>query len=173
MAPNSFTGEDIVEIHCHGSIAVIKYISEKLSQIFKLAEPGEFTKRAFLNNKLDLTKAEGIVDLINAETSAQIKQTSRQFLGELKDEYEFLCHSVIEILAYLEAYIDFPDEDISSDVLQKIKSSILSTLKIINVYLQDNKIGEKIKKGFYVAIIGPPNSVNLHFLIILQKEIVQ
>ena len=156
--PNSFTGEDLVEIQCHGSLAVIKHISDQLSKKFLLAEPGEFTQRAFFNNKLDLTKAEGIIDLINAETKEQIKQTSRQFLGQLKDEYDCLRKSIIKAASYLEAYMDFPDEDITNVDIDKIKSLIEPVSKKISFYIKDNYVGEKIKKGFEVAIIGPPNS---------------
>ena len=157
-SPSSFTGEDLVEIHCHGSVAVIKYICKKLSKNFRLAEPGEFTKRAFLNNKFDLTKAEGIADLIDAETIMQVKQTSRQLLGELNTEYEILRKDLLNILAYTEACIDFTDEDLPKDSLKKIEDYASDILKKIHKYLQDNSIGEKIKKGFYISIIGPPNS---------------
>jgi tRNA modification GTPase len=156
--PNSFTGEEVFEIHCHGSIAVIKYIKNKLNQVFRLAEPGEFTKRAFLNNKFDLTKAEGIVDLINAETEAQIKQTSRQLSGELRAEYDNLRNKIISVLANIEAYIDFPDEEIHDDVIVEISKSVQDILSLIETYLNDDNIGEKIRKGFHVTIVGKPNS---------------
>lgn len=155
QGPNSFTGENVFEIHCHGSIAVIKYISNMLGKCFRLAEPGEFAKRAFLNNKFDLTKAEGIVDLINAETEAQIKQTSRQLSGELRDSYEKLRNDIITILAHVEAYIDFPDEEIPNDAIDDSVKKIIDT---IDSYLNDNHIGEKIRKGFQVTIAGKPNS---------------
>lgn len=157
-APNSFTGENIYEIHCHGSIAVIKYITDKLSSVFRLAEAGEFTKRAFLNNKFDLTKAEGIIDLINAETKEQIKQTSLQLSGELAKEYNRLRALIIKAWAKIEAYIDFPEEELPLELIAEIKEEISLIIAIIKDFLNDSKFREKIREGFKLAIIGAPNT---------------
>ena len=112
--PNSFTGEDTVEINCHGSKAVLKSIINSLSKIdgFRLAEPGEFSKRAFYNGKMDLTEADGLADLIDAETSLQQKVALRQMGGELLSLYNNWRNDLVNILAHIEAYIDFPDEEI-------------------------------------------------------------
>ncbi|ACT69675.1 tRNA modification GTPase TrmE [Neorickettsia risticii str. Illinois] len=157
-SPASFTGEDVVEVHSHGSIAVLRYISEKLSTLFKPAEPGEFTRRAVLNNRMDLTKAEGIIDIINAETREQLKQASRHLSGKLAEGYHSLRSKIIKVLSYLEAYIDFPDEEIPETVLVEIQQSILAIQRDISHYLADGKVGEKIREGFSVVIVGKPNA---------------
>ncbi|ABD46378.1 tRNA uridine-5-carboxymethylaminomethyl(34) synthesis GTPase MnmE [Neorickettsia sennetsu] len=156
-SPASFTGEDVVELHSHGSIAVLRYISEKLSTLFKPAEPGEFTRRAVLNNRMDLTKAEGIIDIINSETQEQLKQASRHLSGKLAEEYNSLRDKIIKVLSYLEAYIDFPDEEIPETVLAEIQQSIVAIQCDISRYLADGKVGEKIREGFSVVIVGKPN----------------
>ncbi|AHX11612.1 tRNA modification GTPase TrmE [Neorickettsia helminthoeca str. Oregon] len=157
-APASFTGEDVVEIHSHGSIAILRYITERLSQRFVLAEPGEFTRRAVLNNKMDLTKAEGIIDLINAETSAQLKQASRHISGHLEEEYDSIRMKAIRSLSHLEAYIDFPDEEIPVSVVDSVTRSVEELIGLISNHLDDGRVGEKIRKGFLITIIGKPNA---------------
>lgn len=156
-SPASFTGEDVIEIHSHGSVAVLRYITEKLSTCFIPAGPGEFTRRAVLNNKMDLTKAEGIMDLINAETSIQLKQASRHLSGELSQEYKYLRAQMVKILSYLEAYIDFPDEELPETIAGEVRQIVESLKTKISRYLEDGKVGEKIREGFTVAILGKPN----------------
>jgi tRNA modification GTPase len=158
-APNSFTGEDIVELHIHGSRAIINILIKLLSEFnnFRLANPGEFAKRAFLNGKMDLTASEGLADLIEAETSMQQQQAIRQMQGDLGNAYEEWKNRLIRILALLEAYIDFPDEDIPDDVLVEV-NNLISELKYkINNHLNDNHKGEIIRRGIYVTILGAPN----------------
>jgi len=158
-APHSFTGEDVVELHIHGSRAV----TEQLLGIFsampelRLAEPGEFTRRAFLNGKMDLTAAEGLADLINAETAAQQKQALRLLKGEAATFYEKLRQGIVHVLALLEAYIDFPDEDIPEHILAEIHAEVQTLISIIEAQLQDSRVGEKIRDGVRVAILGAPN----------------
>ena len=127
-APASFTGEDTVEIHSHGSRAVIAAVLENLGRLdgFRLAEPGEFSKRAFYNGKMDLTEAEGLADLIDAETREQQKYALRQMEGGLKNLYDGWREKLVEILAYLEAYIDFPDEELPSDLVDKLEFAFLT-----------------------------------------------
>lgn len=158
-APKSFTGEDIVEFHTHGSIAVINSMMEALSKMpfFRLAEPGEFSRRAFLNNKLDLTAAEGLADLIDAETKMQQRQALRQMSGELANIYENWRQELIHIMALLEAYIDFPEEDIPKTILQELDDDIAKLKKSINAHLNDSNRGERIRGGIYGAILGEPN----------------
>lgn len=158
-APASYTGEDVVELHVHGSRAIIKEIMETLSALpfFAVAAPGEFTKRAFLNGKLDLTQAESVMDLIDADTEAQKRQALRQMQGEVARFYTTLRTQLIETLAHLEATIDFPEEDIPPDLLTQIGAEIKHTITIIEDALADNGRGEKIRDGISVAIIGAPN----------------
>jgi tRNA modification GTPase len=158
-APHSFTGEDVVELHTHGSRAVVKKLFEVLSGLnnLRLAEPGEFSRRAFLNNKMDLLEAEGLADLIDAETTAQAKQAMRQMEGELGKIYENWRKGVIKLLANIEAYIDFPDEDLPTELATEIVSQISNIKSQISNYLNDEHRGEKIRDGIYMVILGAPN----------------
>lgn len=159
-APNSFTGEDIVELQVHGSKAVIKASMDSLSQLkdFRLAEAGEFSKRAFYNQKMDLTEAEGLADLIDAETSEQQKYAIRQMEGGLKNLYNDWRETLLKILAHLEAYIDFPDEDIPHSVVDTMLNDVFKLRNSIMEHLQGDNIGERLREGFRVVIVGPPNA---------------
>ena len=156
QAPQSFTGEDVVEISSHGSKAVISSILANLSQIqnFRLAEPGEFSKRAFYNNKMDLTEAEGLADLIDAETSEQQKYALRQMSGELKDLYDGWRTELVKVLSYLEAYIDFPDEELPDNIVLNLENTVFKIKKSIKQHLSQSNYGERLKDGFRVVIIG-------------------
>jgi len=157
-APASFTGEDIVELHLHGSRAVIKDMAQILSTFEGLrhAEPGEFSRRAFENGKMDLTAMEGLADLIDAETKLQQKQALRQISGELENLYEQWREELITILAHTEAYIDFPEEDIPDDIAQDIEKKVATLHKEIQAHLNDGR-GKILREGLYIAIIGAPN----------------
>lgn len=157
--PKSFTGEDIVELHIHGSRAIINILIKLLSNFnnFRIANPGEFAKRAFLNGRMDLTAAEGLADLIEAETTIQQRQAIRQMQGNLSDIYEEWKNKLIRSLALLEAYIDFPDEDIPDDILNDLEDLTSELKKNIAKHLNDNHKGEIIRRGIYVAILGAPN----------------
>ncbi|MDF2964661.1 MAG: trmE [Rickettsiaceae bacterium] len=159
-APNSFTGEDVIEFHTHGSIAIGNMLIESLMSIegLRLAEPGEFSKRAFLNNKMDLTAAEGLADLIEAETSQQVRQAIRQMSGELEKLYEGWRHDLLKIQSLLEAYIDFPDEEIPDSVLDGVNANLCRLKQAINSHLNDNTRGERLRNGIKLAIFGPPNA---------------
>ena len=159
-APNSFTGEDIVEIQTHGSKAVISGVLSTLAQIedFRMAEPGEFSKRAFYNGKMDLTEAEGLADLIDAETSEQQKYAMRQMEGGLKNLYDDWREQLLKILAHLEAFIDFPDEDIPNNVMSKMKNNVFKLENSVYEHLKSDNIGERLREGFRVVIVGPPNA---------------
>lgn len=159
-APNSFTGEDIVEFQTHGSKAVIASVMENLSKLenFRLAEPGEYSKRAFYNGKMDLTEAEGLADLIDSETSEQQKYALRQMEGGLKNLYEGWRQDLVKILAHLEAFIDFPDEDIPSSVMSEMKNNVFKLETEIEHHLNGDSIGERLREGFRVVIIGAPNA---------------
>ena len=159
-APHSFTGEDIVEFQTHGSKAVIASVLENLSKIpdFRMAEPGEFSRRAFHNGKMDLTEAEGLADLIDSETSEQQKYAMRQMEGGLKNLYDGWREELIKIMAYLEAYIDFPDEDIPQELVDKLLNDVFKLKAAISEHLNTDSIGERLREGFRVVIVGPPNA---------------
>ena len=157
--PNSFTGEDIVEIHIHGGISTVNLVLKALGSIdqLRLAEPGEFSKRAFINNKMDLTAIEAMGDLINAQTEAQHNQALSQMGGSLNKLYMSWRRDLIELVAYLEAEIDFSEEDIPEDILKNTNLKIDKLLKEMNHHLNERHQGEILRDGFRVAIIGSPN----------------
>lgn len=159
QGPSSFTGEDVVEINIHGGRAVLDLTLDALSKIqgLRLAEPGEFSKRRFMNGKMDLTQAEGLMDLIDAETEAQHKQALKQLAGKLGILYEGWRAQLLKIMSLIEAYIDFPDEDLPANIIDDVTKQVKSLNKEITNHLSDNQQGEKLREGFYVAIIGETN----------------
>jgi tRNA modification GTPase len=157
--PHSATGEDVAEFHLHGSRAVLAGVMKVLGGLgLRLAEPGEFTRRAFLNGKLDLLQAEAIADLAAAETEAQRRQALRQLGGELGEVYRSWSRRLTHILAHLEAAIDFPDEDLPPAIENRIlaESEVLGAE--IERHLVDGHRGERLRDGIMVAILGPPNA---------------
>ena len=159
-APNSYTGEDMAEIHVHGSIAVVRAILDQLSKIddCRIAEPGEFTKIAFQNGKINLLKAESISDLISAETEIQRIQAVKMMNGKSSDKFNSLREKLLKILSNVEAKIDFPDDDLPDDVVKNIKNDSENIRSEIEKILNDQKVGERIREGFKIAIIGPANA---------------
>ncbi len=157
--PHSFTGEDVAEISIHGSTYVVSKLAELLLEVadVRLAEAGEFSKRAFLNGKMDLVQAEAIVDLIESQTEVQHKQALRQLQGELGKIYENWRGELIKITANIEAFIDFPDEDLPKNIVDDLESRVLNLVHEIKNHLNDNQRGEKIRQGLSLAIIGAPN----------------
>jgi tRNA modification GTPase len=159
-APHSFTGENVAELHIHGGRAVIDGVLAALNKVVGLrpAEAGEFTRRAFEHGKMDLTQAEALADLVDAETHAQHKQALRQMGGALKEVYDDWRHRLVQALAHLEAVIDFPDEDLPKDVADKVWGEIDDLLQAIVKHLDDGGRGERVREGVRIAIIGPPNA---------------
>ena len=157
--PNSYTGEDMAEIHAHGSRAVIQSILNNISKIqgCRVAEPGEFTKIAFQNEKINLIKAESIGDLIASETEIQRKQALMIMNGKSSDKFNSWRKTLLKILSKLEAKIDFPDEDLPSDILKNIKIDSERVKFEIKKTLKDSRVGERIREGFKIAILGPTN----------------
>ena len=158
--PESYTGEDMAEIHVHGSIAVVRAILDELSKInnCRLAEPGEFTKIAFQNGKINLLKAESISDLISAETEIQRQQAINMMSGRSSDKFNSLREKLLKILSNVEAKIDFPEDDLPEDVIKNIKTDSQKIRKEIEAILNDQKVGERIREGFKIAIVGPANA---------------
>jgi tRNA modification GTPase len=158
--PESYTGEDMVEIQIHGSKAVIDALHSSISKIenCRLAEPGEFTKLAFQNGKINLLKAESIADLISSETEIQRKQAIKIMNGKSADQFNLLREKLLKNLSHVEAKIDFPDEDLPTNISDEIKNSSNEVIKKIEKILNDQKVGERIREGFKIAILGPTNA---------------
>ena len=171
-APNSYTGEDMAEFHIHGSKAVIDamHLTIKSLSFCRLAEPGEFTKIAFQNNKIDLLKAESIGDLIHAETELQREQAVNLVQGHASKYYERLREKLVKSLSYIEAKIDFAEDDLPENVLREAQSSVKQIYKDIRQIIEDQKIGEKIRDGFRISIIGDVNAGKSSLLNLLSKR---
>lgn len=158
--PNSATGEDLVELHIHGGLAVIRSVLAALGAMpgLRLAEPGEFTRRAFLHGKMDLTQAEGLADLIDAETEMQAAQALSQLDGRLGSLYESWRTVVVRALAYVEAVIDFPDEDVPDTAALTVVPDLKYVISQIDAHLADGHRGEILRDGLSVVILGAPNA---------------
>lgn len=171
-SPNSFTGEDVCELSLHCSGYIINRIFAILSSIngVRLAEHGEFSKRAFLNGKFDLVQAESIVSLIGAETELQHKQAIDQLNGKNSIFFNNLRNDIISIGSEIEAIIDFPEDGIDSNIIKKTEEDIKNLIIKIKDILKDNNVGEKIKNGLNISIIGEPNVGKSSFLNFLAKS---
>ncbi|HMB12240.1 tRNA uridine-5-carboxymethylaminomethyl(34) synthesis GTPase MnmE, partial [Saliniramus sp.] len=159
--PTSFTGEDVAELHIHGGLAVRQAVLAALSQIAgcRLAEAGEFTRRAFLNGRMDLSEVEGLADLIDAETEFQRRQALRQLEGGLGGEAERWREEAIACQALLEGALDFADEgDIPDRLENEAQAKALKLLQTLEEHLRDAKRGERLREGFHVVLAGPPNA---------------
>ena len=156
-APASFTGEDVVELHLHGSRAVVTAVLHALGHRARLAEPGEFTRRALENGKLDLSQVEGLADLIDAETEAQRRQAERVFAGGLGALAETWRTDLIRAAALLEATIDFADEDVPVDVGPEVTDLLSGVRRSLEAESSGVQMAERIRSGFEVAIVGAPN----------------
>ena len=158
--PESYTGEDMAEIHVHGGKAVVLALQKEIAKVknCRLAEPGEFTKLAFQNGKINLLKAESIADLISAETEIQRLQAVKIMKGKSSQKFNELREKLLKVLSFVEAKIDFPEEDLPEENLKKVKKDSSDVLKEINKILNDQKVGEIIREGFKIAILGPTNA---------------
>ena len=170
--PNSYTGEDLAEFHVHGSRAVINAMHSAISKIknCRLAEPGEFTKRAFQNGRINLLKAESIADLIYSETEIQREQALKIMSGKSADKFNSWREKLLKILSHVEAKIDFPDEDLPKKIISEVQKKTNSVIAEIKKTLNDEKVGERIREGFKIAIVGPPNSGKSSLLNYLSKR---
>ena len=170
--PNSYTGEDLAEFHIHGSRAVINALHSTIGKIenCRLAEPGEFTKRAFQNGKINLLEAESVADLISSETELQRKQAIKIMSGKSSDQFNSWREKLLKILSHIEAKIDFPDEDLPKDILTNIQKTSDQVSAEIQRTLNDQKVGERIREGFKIAIVGPSNAGKSSLLNYLSKR---
>ena len=157
--PGSYTGEDGAELHLHGGAAVVDGLSGALVELgLRLAEPGEFTRRAFENGKLDLAQAEAVADLVDAETEGQRRQALAQLEGALGQRYETWRDRLLEALAHLEAAIDFPDEALPADVAARARPPLMALESDLAEALANAGRGERVREGYRIAIIGAPNA---------------
>jgi tRNA modification GTPase len=157
--PASYTGEDSAEFHVHGGRAVVEALLAALSDLgLRLAEPGEFTRRAFENGKLDLAQAEGVADLIDAETDAQRRQALGQVGGALSQRYDRWRDLLVHALAMLEAAVDFPDEDLPEAVAERARPGLRTLSVELDAALADVSRGRRVRDGFRIALVGAPNA---------------
>jgi tRNA modification GTPase len=158
-APRTFTREDVVEITCHGGLLPARMVLEAvLHSGARLAEPGEFTRRAFLNGRIDLAQAEAVADVIHSRTELALRAASEQLAGKLSQRINALREQMLKILAHIEAHIDFPDEDIAPDTRDQIIARLRSGIDFIDVLLGTAKEGQILRRGIRAAIIGRPNA---------------
>jgi tRNA modification GTPase len=157
-APRTFTGEDTAEVTCHGGVLAVKLVLDTLlANGARLAEPGEFTRRAFLNGRIDLTQAEAVIDLIHARTDLALRAANEQLAGHLGARINSLRDSLMLVLAHVEAHIDFPDEDIAPDTREKLLQRLNDGLKFIDELLKTAPEGQLLRRGIRAAIVGKPN----------------
>ena len=158
--PASVTGEDVAELHCHGGRAVVDGVLGALGRLpgLRMAEPGEFSRRAFVNGKLDLTAAEGLADLVAAQTAAQARQALRQLDGALGALYDGWRGTLVQALALVEASLDFADEDLPDGLMDGAREDAAEVARAIAAHLADGARGERLRAGAEVAVVGPPNA---------------
>jgi tRNA modification GTPase len=165
-APGSYTGEDLVELQIHGGRAVYDSVVSVLLTLagFRYAEPGEFSRRAVLNGRLDLTEAEAVNDLVNAETEAQREFALRQMDGALAGVFDQWTSRLVRVRAHLEAYIDFPDEDLPIAVVDDLTADLTNIGAEVARFLDDDRRGERLRSGMRIAVVGPPNAGKSSFI---------
>ncbi len=170
-SPNSYTGDDVVEFHCHGNPTIVNLVVEEaVNRGAVVAEPGEFTKTAFLNEKIDLVQAESVADLINAQSKTAVVAANSSLSGQFSEQINLLLDGIIKARVVVEANIDFPEEEIDGSVLESIKKELQDYHVEINELLSRVKEGVKLRDGYSVAIVGPPNAGKSSLLNLLARE---
>jgi len=156
--PRSYTGEDLVEISCHGNPLVVETILQALQkQGARMARPGEFTERAFLNGRIDLTQAEAVLDVLHAGSERALLAAQRALAGQLKDRLMEIRSGLLDLLARIEAYIDFPEEDIQPEVGTGFRQEVSRLLQSISGLLSTAPLGQRLRSGYRLVLVGPPN----------------
>ena len=170
-SPNSYTGDDVVEFHCHGNPTIVNLVVEEaINRGAVVAEPGEFTKTAFLNEKIDLVQAESVVDLINAQNETAVVAANSSLSGQFSEQINLLLDGIVKARVVVEANIDFPEEEIDGSVLESVREELKSFHAEINELLSRVKGGIKLRDGYSVAIVGPPNAGKSSLLNLLARE---
>ena len=170
-SPNSYTGDDVVEFHCHGNPTIVNLVVEEaVNRGAVVAEPGEFTKTAFLNEKIDLVQAESVADLINAQSETAVVAANSSLSGQFSEQINLLLDGIVKARVVVEANIDFPDEEIDGLVLESVKEELKSFHADIIELLSRVKEGVKLRDGYSVAIVGPPNAGKSSLLNLLARE---
>jgi len=170
-SPNSYTGEDVVEFHCHGNPTIVRMVVDEALRLGAvLAEPGEFTKTAFLNDKIDLAQAESVADLINAQTESAVIAANSSLSGEFSKEINTLIDGIVKARVLVEANIDFPEEDIDDKLLKSVGSDLNQYCKDINGLVSLAEAGVRLREGYSVAIVGAPNAGKSSLLNYLARE---
>ena len=170
-SPHSYTGDDVVEFHCHGNPTIVNLIIEEaIERGAVIAEPGEFTKTAFLNGKIDLAQAESVADLIDAQSKSAVIAANSSLSGEFSKQINLILDGIVKSRVVVEASIDFPEDEIDSSVMDSVKSELRAYFSKINELLSSVKEGVKLRDGYSVAIVGPPNAGKSSLLNLLARE---
>ncbi len=170
-SPNSYTGDDVVEFHCHGNPTIVNLVLEEaVNRGAVVAEPGEFTKTAFLNEKIDLVQAESVADLINAQSEMAVVAANSSLSGQFSEQINRLLDGIVKARVVVEASIDFPEDEIDGSILESIKEELQGFLAETNELLSCVKEGVKLRDGYSVAIVGPPNAGKSSLLNLLARE---
>ena len=171
QSPHSYTGEDVVEFHCHGNPTIVAMvIDEAVAMGAAIAEPGEFTKKAFLNNKIDLAQAESVSDLINAQSKSAVLAANASLTGRFSEQVNHLIDGVVKARVVIEANIDFPEEEVDKNLLDKVRLNLKGYSDEVSELLSGVREGIKLREGYSIAIVGPPNAGKSTLLNVIAKN---